>query len=36
MFRLDRENEVMKQLIRFDMALTRKTMEEAVEEYQKK
>ena len=35
MYRLDRANEVVKQLIRFDMALARKTMEQAVEEYQK-
>ncbi len=35
MFRLDRENEVVRQLIRFDMALARKRMEKAVEEYQK-
>lgn len=35
MYRLDRANEVVKQLIKFDMALARKTMEDAVEEYQK-
>ena len=35
MYKLDRENEVVKQIIRFDMALARKTMEKVVEEYQK-
>ena len=35
MYRLDRENEVVKQLIKLDMALAKKTMEKAVEEYQK-
>lgn len=34
MYQLDRENEVVKQLIKLDMALARKTMEKAVEEYQ--
>lgn len=35
MYKLDRENEVVKQLVRFDMALARKTMEKVVEEHQK-
>lgn len=35
MYKLDRENEVVKQTIRLDMALARKAMEKAVEEYQK-
>jgi len=35
MYQLDRENEVVKQLIKLDMALARKSMEKAVEEYQK-
>ena len=35
MYKLDRENEVVKQLIRLDLALARKTMEKAVEEYRK-
>lgn len=35
MYQLDRANEVMKQLIKLDMALARKSMEKAVEEYQK-
>jgi len=35
MYQLDRENDVVKQTIRLDMALARKTMAKAVEEYQK-
>jgi len=35
MFQLDRQNEVVKQLIRLDMALARKPMENAMKEYQK-
>lgn len=35
MFQLDRENEVVNQLIKLDMALARKSMGRAVEEYQK-
>ncbi len=35
MYQLDRENEVVKQMIKLDMALARKTMERAVEEYRK-
>lgn len=35
LYELDRENEVVKQLIKLDMALARKSMQEAVEEYQK-
>lgn len=35
MYRLDRENEVVKQLIRLDMALARKSMARAVEIDQK-
>jgi len=35
MYHLDRENYVVKQLIKLDMALSRKTMENAVQEYQK-
>ncbi|MCP8322093.1 MAG: hypothetical protein H3Z52_14335 [archaeon] len=35
MYQLDRENEVVKQLIKLDMALARKAMEKAVEEYKK-
>lgn len=35
MYRLDRENEVVKQLIKFDMALARTTMEKAVDAHQK-
>jgi biotin operon repressor len=35
LYELDRENEVVKQLIKLDMALARKSMERAVEEYQK-
>lgn len=35
MYQLDRENEVVKQLIQLDMALARKTMEKAIEEYRR-
>jgi predicted transcriptional regulator len=35
MFRLDRENEVVKQLVKLDTTLSRKVMEKAVEEGQK-
>jgi len=35
MYQLNRENEIVKHLIELDMALARKTMEKAVEEYQK-
>ncbi len=35
MYQLDRENEIVKQLIELDVALARKSMEKAVEEYQK-
>ncbi len=35
LYELDRENAVVKQLIKLDMALARKSMERAVEEYQK-
>lgn len=35
MYKLDRENEVVKQLVKFDMALARKSMEKTVEEGQK-
>lgn len=35
MYQLDRENEVVKQLIKLDMALARKSMEKAVEKYKK-
>ncbi|MCP8309026.1 MAG: hypothetical protein H3Z54_10095 [archaeon] len=35
MYQLDRESEVVKQLIKLDMALARKAMEKAVEEYKK-
>ena len=35
MYKLDRANDVVKQLIKLDMTLSRKTMERAVEEYQK-
>lgn len=31
MYQLDRENEVVKQLIKLDMAISRKTMEKAIE-----
>ena len=32
MYQLDRENEVVKQLVKLDMAISRKAMEKAVEE----
>jgi DNA-binding transcriptional ArsR family regulator len=35
LYELDRGNEVVKQLIKLDMALARKSMQEAVEQYQK-
>jgi len=35
MYQLDRKNEVVKQLIKLDMALARKAMEKAVEECRK-
>jgi DNA-binding transcriptional ArsR family regulator len=35
MYQLNKENEVVKQLIKLDMALARKHMEKAIEEYQK-
>ncbi len=35
MYRLARENEVVKQLVRLDMALARGAMEKAVREYEK-
>jgi len=35
MYHLDRENDVVKQLIHLDMTLARKAMDKAVEEYQK-
>jgi DNA-binding transcriptional ArsR family regulator len=35
MYRLDRSNDVVKQLVKLDMTLSRKAMERAVEEYQK-
>jgi len=35
MYQLDRQNEVLKQLSRLDMALARRSMEKAVKEYQK-
>lgn len=35
MYQLDRENEVVKQLIKLDMAFARKTMNKAVEDYKK-
>lgn len=35
MYQLDKKNEVVKQLIRLDMSLARKSMEKAVGEYQK-
>jgi len=35
LYELDRENEVVKQLIRLDMALARGAMEKATKEYQK-
>ncbi len=35
MYELDKQSEVVKQLIKLDMALARKSMEKAVEEYRK-
>ena len=35
MYKLDRENEVVKHLIKLDMALARRAMEKATEEYKK-
>ncbi len=35
MYRLDRDNEVVKQLIKLDMALARKSMENAAKRYEK-
>lgn len=35
LYTLDRQNDVVKQLIKLDMAVARKSMERAVEEYQK-
>ncbi|MGI0004028.1 MAG: hypothetical protein ACREAX_01895 [Candidatus Nitrosotenuis sp.] len=35
MYQLDRGNEVVKQLIKLDMALARRAMEKSVEEYKK-
>jgi len=35
LYELDRSNEVVRQLIKLDMALARKSMQQAVEEYQK-
>ncbi len=35
MYQLDRKNEVVKQLIKLDMALARREMEKAVEEHRK-
>ena len=35
LYELDRKNEVVKQLIKLDMALARKSMQDAAEEYQK-
>jgi len=35
LYKLDRGNEVVKQLIKLDMALARKSMQQAVEEYEK-
>lgn len=35
MYRLNKESDVVKQLIKLDMALARKSMEQAVEGYQK-
>jgi hypothetical protein len=34
LYELDRSNDVVKQLIKLDMALARKSMQQAVEEYQ--
>src|SRR2546430_263192 len=35
MYQLDKQNEVLKQLVKLDMALARKAMEKSVEEHQK-
>jgi len=35
LYKLDRENEVVRELIKLDMAIARRSMREAVEEYQK-
>jgi hypothetical protein len=35
LYQLDKRNDVVKQLIKLDMALTRRSMQQAVEEYQK-
>ena len=35
LYKLDRANDVVKQLIKLDMTISRQTMEKAVEEYQK-
>jgi len=35
MYKLDRNNEVVKQLIKLDMALARKSMQQAVDHYEK-
>jgi hypothetical protein len=35
LYQLDRQNDVVRQLIRLDMALARKSMEKAVKEYEK-
>jgi len=35
LYKLDRENEVVRQLIKLDMAIARRSMREAVEEYQR-
>lgn len=35
MYKMDRGNDVVKQLIKLDMTLSRKTMEKEVEEYQR-
>jgi DNA-binding transcriptional ArsR family regulator len=35
MYKLDRENEVVKHLVKLDMALARRTMEKASEQYKK-
>jgi DNA-binding transcriptional ArsR family regulator len=35
MYALDRQNDVVRQLIKLDMALARKSMDKAIEDYQK-
>ena len=35
LYKLDRENEVVRELIKLDMAIARRSMREAVEEYQR-